>query len=425
MSVEEQSNRTGLVPRKRQENVWVVSELYYPEQSATGYFLTNIAEGLARVFPVRAIAAQPTYQSRGMKAPTEEVRNGVKIHRTFSTTFDKDVVLKRFLNLVTFSVSVFVRGLMEFSPRDIVIVVTNPPTLPYSVLLACKLRNVRCWLLVHDVYPDVLVAAGMIRKNGLVCRILSWCNTLLYSGMNHIIVLGRDMKELVRGVKPSHEAKISIVHNWGDIERVMPDEKDNNVLLKELGIENKFVVQYSGNMGRTHGLECIVEAAKALTKDSGIHFVFIGSGAKKAWLEEQVTDIALANVTVLPPQPRETLGMSLNACDIAVVTFMPGMAGVSVPSRMYNILAAGKPIIAVADSHSELALVVLEERIGWLVPPGDSKGLIQAIREASTHSSLLREMGLRARKAAEAKYSKQQIMHSYHELVASMYGQEG
>ncbi len=397
--------------------VWVVSELYYPEESATGYFLTNIAEGLARNHVVKVLSGQPTYEARGVRAPRTEHRNGVSIRRCLSTTFDKNILFARLANLVTISSSMFVRGMSEFKCNDIIVVVTNPPTLPFFMLVASRLKGAKCWLLVHDVYPDALVAAKILKRNGVADRILDWFSRWLYRSVEHIIVLGRDMEDLIVKKIPESQGRVSIIPNWADINAITPLSKENNSLLEEVGLSDKFIVQYSGNMGRTHGLECLLRAATKLRANTDVHFLLIGSGAKKAWFEQEAHTRGLSNVTILPVQPRSALKTSLNACDVAVVSFVPGMAGVSVPSRMYNILAAGKPIIAVADAHSELALVIREERIGWVIVPEDSDQLAACIEKASNSMSTIEEMGARARAAAVQKYSYKEVISSYNRLI--------
>lgn len=149
--------------------------------------------------------------------------------------------------------------------------------------------------------------------------------------------------------------------------------------------------------------------------DDTIQFVLCGSGVKRSWLEATVKKEGMPNITLLPSQPRSELNHLLNACDIALISFMPGMAGVSVPSRMYNVLAAGKPIMAVADPHSELALVVAEEGIGWVVSPEQPKSIVEAIIQAKTDRQRLAVMGHKARAVAEEKYTLRHVV-AYQEL---------
>jgi glycosyltransferase involved in cell wall biosynthesis len=400
--------------------VWIVSELYYPEDTSTGYFLTRIAEELAYDFPVHVLCSQPTYSARGVRAPFREQRNGVNIQRCRATTLNKDNLLFRLVNLVTISLAIFVSAVFQINRRDCVIVVTNPPLLPFVVATACWLRGVPCLLCIHDVYPEVLTAVGMMQSEASWTGLIRWFTRLLYGSMKRIIVLGRDMKRVVAQKLGQTYTPIVIIPNWGDIDQIVPSQRNHNALLHELGLTNKFVVQYAGNMGRTHGLESLLESARKLSEKSKIHFLFAGWGAKKRWLEETVQKECLHNVTILANRPRDDLHNLLNACDVAIISFVPGMAGVSVPSRMYNIMAAGKPIIAVADSDSELALVVQEEQIGWIVPPDQPDRITEAILEAQAHPDWLAKMGLRARQAAEEKYSLPLVIEAYRTLIHSL-----
>ena len=400
--------------------VFVFSELYFPDESATGYVLSKIAEGLARFYSVHVLCATPNRDSgRGGKGSIEQ-RNGVTIERCAATNFNKHVLLLRFLNLLTVSISIFWKSLWRLSRGDLVLVVTNPPSLPFFALAACRFRGAKCILLVHDVYPDVLTVTRILRPDASLTKFLVLLNKSLYRSVDKIIVLGRDMHELVCRKLGEQGDRVALVTNWADIDEIVPMARSENRFLGKLNLMGKFVVQYSGNMGRTHGLEALLDAARMLQGIVDIHFLLIGSGAKREWVETKARDLKLTNVTLLPPQPRHQLCEVLNACDLGIISFIPGMAGVSVPSRMYNVLAASKPIIAVADSESELARVVQEENVGWVVPPNRSDEVAAIIREAYHDPERLIHMGARARVAAETKYSFERVMNSYHTLFKQL-----
>jgi len=401
----------------RTPGIWVISELYYPEQSATGYYLTGIAEGLAQYARVRVVCAQPTYVQRGLRAPRREERNGVEISRVLATTLSKDNLASRAINILTISTAVLWSVLSGVRAGDMALVVTNPPTLPFIVSWACRMRGASCVLLTHDVFPEALVAAGILGQGSLTARILYRLHARLYRRMDRIIVLGRDMADLVARRLHDGTQRLRVIPNWADADSVQPASRDGNSMLRRLELLNKFVLQYSGNMGRTHGLEGILEAAVQLREQADIHFLLIGDGAKRRWVQEQVVRRSLTNVTLLPWQPREELAVSLNACDLALVSFVHGMAGVSVPSRIYNILAAGKPVLAVADESSELARVVREDEVGWVVRPEKPEELVAAIRAAKTDSGLLTTMGKRARASAESKHSFPAAIKGYLEVI--------
>lgn len=396
--------------------IWIVTELYYPEETSTGHFLTRIAEGLAQTGEVSVLCSQPTYSQRGIKAPTKEVHMGVKICRCWGAKLNKDLLPFRIINIVTISVSIFLSGLVRFRRDDKVIVVTNPPLLPFLITIASKLKHNRTILLVHDVYPEVLVASGILNPGSIVCKLIQSATRWLYETVKSVIVIGRDMKKIVVS-KCGNADKVHLITNWADLDIVKPLEREENSVLKAHGLHDQFVVQYCGNFGRTHGLEYLLETAVETTNEENLHFLMVGSGARKIWLEKQVAVQKITNITILPRCQRDDLNETLNACDVAVISFVQGMSGVSVPSRMYNIMAAGKPILAIADADSELASVVIEENIGWVIPPGEIELLKSAINDAKSDRIRLKEMGQRARMVAESKYSFENIIYKYRNLL--------
>jgi glycosyltransferase involved in cell wall biosynthesis len=407
--------------KKDLPRILVFSELYYPEETSTGYFMTKIAEGLSPDFSVMAICAQPTYSMRGTRAAAREIHNGVSIRRYQSTTFNKDKLGLRLLNIISIGFSSFFMAIRLIHRSDLVLVVTNPPLLPFVVWLACKLRGAKFVLRIDDVYPDMLNVAGMLKTTSFAYRFLEKLNLYLYRAAEHIAVLGRDMRLLVlQKLGNQGRDRVHIIPNWAEIDCISPFRREDNPLLKELRLEGKFIVQYAGNMGYPHDIESLVEAAKILSENPKIHFLFIGSGAKKKWLEEQIKTYRLANVTLLNPRPRSDQNIFLNAGDVAVSALIKGMLGISVPSRAYNIMAAGKPIISMGDENSELALVIREKELGWIVPPGNVEAFVNAILEAEGNPEQLAAMGRRARLLVEKEYSREHVVGLYKSLFDRM-----
>ncbi len=402
--------------------VWIISEVYYPDEQGTAYFMTKLAEGFVRYFDVNVLCGYPTVTARGNSVPRKELCNGVRIERCRGTTFNKDVLALRLINLLTNSTSVLLKGIRKIKRRDVVLVVTGPHLLHFMVKLACLIRGAKYILRVDDVYPEALIAAGMLDRKSLTANVLTYINRVLYRTVDHVVVLGRDMEQLVLKKLGKSANDISIIPNWGDVDEVIPTSKRDNSLLKELGLIDKLVVQCAGNMGRAQGIENLFAAAELLRDDKNLHFLFIGSGAKREWMEKAIADRGLENVTLLNQRPRADQPNFLNACDIAVASLLPGMTGAGVPSRMYNIMAAGKPIIAVTSEDSEVALVVQEENIGWVVAPDKPEDLVKAIRQAQSNTERLQEMGQRAYAAAREKYSREKIIDQYRDLIRSMDG---
>jgi glycosyltransferase involved in cell wall biosynthesis len=404
----------------RRRRVWVITELYYPELTSTGYFLTGIAEGLADLYDVSVLCGQPSYWARGVRAPSREIRNGVDVERCRATTFEKNKLIGRAFNLLTISFSIFITALSRFRRGDIAIVVTNPPLLPYIVALACRVRGARFVLLVHDVYPEILERLDILKPQSLLMRLLHRVSERLYQSADRILVLGRDMQDLIQQKLSSRRDRVAVATNWASTEMIAPTPRSDNQLLGRLHLEGKFVVQFFGNMGRPHCIEDILDAAELLSSDLEIHFLIVGWGAKKNWAVNEKNVRHLENMTIIDPLEREQSCDVQNACDLAINTLSSNMSGISVPSRTYNVMASGKPMLAVCDEDSELATVIYEEQTGWVVPPGRPDILAATIRKAKAAPEELRLMGERAYQAAEAKYTIASVLKVYTELIEGL-----
>ena len=402
------------------KTLWIISR-FYAEETGTGYSVTRTAEGLTRYYSVRVLCGQPDYVYHDRRAPSSEIVNGVQIFRSAATNFSNRNLLVKMLNMLTSSVSILWMVIKHVQRDQPVIIVNLPPLLPLLTLPVCRLKGARVSLLVHDVYPESLVVAGVLPPNSATESFLSLVFNRLYRMADNIIVLGRDMQSLLATKTQSGGSRIAVIPNTADVDEIHPVSRENNGLLKKMGLVGKFVVKYAGHMGRTHGLEMLVGGAQLLNElDPDIHLVFSGSGPKKAWLESIIASKRLNNVTITPFSPRSEIEDSLNACDIGVISMLPGMAGISVPGRIYDLLAVGKPVIAVTDAQSEAALLIREEKVGWVVEPEDISGLVLAIQSAKADPVRLVEMGRRCRWVAENKYARCHQVDAYYELIERM-----
>lgn len=397
--------------------LWIVCEVYYPEMISTGYYLTAIAEGLADEFDVKVICGQPNYAGRGTVAPRHETRNGVEIFRVWSTTLDKNRIPNRVVNMLTIGASTFLRELRGFRAGDRVLVVTAPPNLPFITAPAALAKGANYVPLLHDVYPEQLIAVGSTKPGSLLVRGLNVFNRWLLKHASKVIVVGRDMKELIETKAAGLDPKVEVIPNWADLELVKPIPRDEDPMLDELGIRDKFVFMYAGNIGRPTEIETIIDCAESYLDDDRFHFVFVGGGAKRPWLEKEVTGRELRNVTIAGTRPREEQSIFLNACDVSIVTLVKGMWGAAMPSRTYNCLAAGKPILGLIDEGAELARVIEEEQVGWHTPPGNVDAMREIVERFFTERDNLSEMSERARDAALKKYSPQTAIEAYRRVL--------
>lgn len=403
---------------KTKERLWIITELYYPELTSTGYYMTEIAEGLAEQCPVSVICGQPNYSARGVTAPPKEFRNGVEIFRLPFARLNKNVFLFRVINMVTLAVAVLFSALKNLNKGERVLVVTTPPLLPFVAAFASLARGCPYTLLIHDVYPDLAAAVGKTRPGSIIFRFSDFANRWLYKHASKIIVVGRDMADKIKEKSAGLDPCIEYIPNWAELETVEPRPRDGNELLAALGIETDLVLLYAGNLGYPNDIESILKAAEILAKSkAAVHFLFVGDGVKRRLVEAAVSGKNNGNITYIGPKPRSEQSIFLNACDAGLVALVRGMLGVSMPSRTYNLLAAGRPILAITEPGSEIERTVTEASAGWCVEPGNPQALANKILEILAEREKLPEMGRRAREAAVGRFGLAMAIARYREVL--------
>lgn len=346
------------------------------------------------------VAGPSLHRPAPQRAPlTRERRGEIDIIRTWGTRFSKSRLAGRISNLATYYTLAALAALRIDRP-DLIVAATDPPLL--GALGAMLKRRFGCPLVynVRDLYPDIAYANGGL-KNPALLSLLRRANSFTYRHADEIVTLGRDMAEriIAKGV-PSE--KVSVIPDWVDTMRIRP--LAHNPFRARFG--DRFVVMYSGNIGLSQQLEMVLEAAARVADQPAILFVLIGEGARKPALEKLARDRGLANVMFLPYRPKEELAESLGAADLHLIPLMPGAAGCLVPSKIYGILAAGRPFVAMMESHAEVARIALEFHVGSVVAPGDTAALTAAILSAAANPAELRAMGVRARDLAVRKFDR-------------------
>lgn len=404
--------------KNEKRRIWIITELYYPELTSTGYYMTEIAKGLATQRPVSVICGQPNYSARGLTAPRRETLDGVDIYRLPFARLDKNILFFRVVNMATLAVAVFFTALRNLRSGEQVLVVTTPPLLPFVAAIAALARGCTYTLLIHDVYPDLAAAVGKTRRGSFVFRLADFFNRWLYKHSQRIIVVGRDMAEKIRQKAAGLDPRIEYIPNWAELETIEPRRREGNQLLSSLGITADLVLLYAGNFGYPNDIETILEAARILSIDGdSVHFLFIGDGVKRPLVEAAASDADKPNVTYIGPRPRAEQINFLNACDVGLVALVRGMLGVSMPSRTYNLLAAGRPILAITEHGSELQQTVAETGAGWAIEPGEPDALVRQIREIMARRDELAEIGQRAREAAVGRFGLSEAIAKYREVL--------
>jgi glycosyltransferase involved in cell wall biosynthesis len=414
-------------PRRavRPLRVLVLHQHYWPEIAATAQILSDLCEDLAeRGHSVTVVCGQPSYRvlDGAERQPTEEQHRGVRIRRVWSVRPASRGVPARLLKYGSYFASSLAEALLRGRP-DVCFVMSTPPLLlGLSATMLRQLRSVPFVYSVQDLYPDIAIDLGVLTANGPLTSAIDLVARQCYRAAAAMVTLSPGMAEKLASRSGASE-RIHVIPNWADTSTLRPAPRDN-AFARAHGLADRFVVQYSGNLGMSQGLDGLIDAAEAL-RALPIQFAFIGDGNARPSLERAVKERRLANVSFLPPQPRENLSEVLSACDLGTVPMKRNVAGDLVPSKLYGIMAAARPVLASVEPRSEVARVVREHDCGWVVAPESGEALAAGIQRAFSMTSAQRtEFGERGRDACTRLYTREVLTSRYAEVIeASARGQ--
>jgi colanic acid biosynthesis glycosyl transferase WcaI len=393
---------------------------YWPDQAATGQLLTELAEDLVgrHACDVTVVAGRALHSARAdrrrFRAVDREARNGVSILRANGTRFQPRRFAGRAANYLTYFGSAAVAGL-DIGRPDVVVSMTDPPI----VGLAARRAGARFVFLCEDVFPEVAALLDDFH-NELVNRTLDRVNRFLLREADAIVVLGDRMRRRLVEEKGADPARITVIHNWADCDAITPGPKDN-AFAREQGLADRFVLMHSGNMGLSQNLDVLVEAASRLTAKERLVIAIVGDGARREALAADAARRGLTNIRFFPYTPKDRLHESFAAADAFLVALKAGIEGYIVPSKVYGILAAGRPYIAAVDPSAEPAAIVREYGCGLLATPGDPDALAAAIAAMHDDPAATRLMGQRARSAA-LQFDRRAAVASYFRLFQKLAG---
>jgi colanic acid biosynthesis glycosyl transferase WcaI len=387
----------------------VVSQHYPPDHSTTAAIMASIADHLALEAPLLVLSGMPG------SANQEAIGSGrpavVEINNRMGA---KAALIRRAAAEMFFTIRVFVALLRRLRSGDIVLTVTAPFMLPYAVAAAAMLKRARSVLIMHDLFPDVLVMAGLLKPSSLVAKLIRGANALMFRMLSAVVVIGRDTEALLLRYKGLTRDRICFIPNWATLAPgVRPIDPDNPYRRAKA----RFIVGLSGNLGFTHDPDIVFEAARLLRDNPDIHFMLSGWGIGFDRLKAMQSAAKLPNVSLVERVPEQDLEAFLSAADVWLIPYRKDLAGVSVPSRFYNLLAIGRPVILVSEANAEAALTVTEHGIGWVVEPGKPDDLAVAIRSASLSvDSPMRERAV----TVSQRYNFASAMASYAELMRKL-----
>lgn len=397
--------------RDKVKRIWIVTELFYPEETSTAYILTKIANKLTEKYEVHVISSAGAYdREKSVAKSLQEINKSIIITRVSGINLDKDKIVSRVTRLIVIAVQLSWRFWLSVGRDDRVLIVTNPAPLLLLISFLRKFRQFHLSILVHDVFPENTISVKLFSStNKFGYKVLKYLFDKAYSKASVLIVLGRDMSSVMKGKLKqfSKQPIIEIIENWAELDMISPNTNNG------YRVENKVVVQYAGNWGRLQGLMALLEIIKK-SHNNDVLFSFWGNGAMREEVTSFVKENNLTNVLLHGCYTRKEQSGILNSCDLAIVSLAQGMYGLGVPSKSYNIMAAGKPILFIGDLNSEIALMVKEYDLGYVFDPMDVDGLIAFIERLSIDFlEKLRLKGDAARMIAEQYYSEEIIINKF------------
>lgn len=354
----------------------------------------------------------------GWRLVGREQHEGVRILRANGTRFSPRRFAGRVANYLSYFASAGVASL-SIGRHDVVVALTDPPIVGLLALWAARRTGAKFVFLCEDIFPEVAALVEGFR-NPLVNRTLDRINRYLIAHADAIVALGPRMQRRLVEEKNADPSRVTVIHNWADCEAIQPSDKDN-AFSRANGLADGFVVMHSGNVGLSQNLDVVLDAAERLRDRDGLVFAIVGDGSTRRALEADAARRGLANVRFLPYQSKALLGQSFAAADVFLVSLKPGLEGYIVPSKIYGILAAGRPFIAAVDPSCEVAEIARDARCGLVAPPGDAAALATAIRTLHEDRAEVAAMGRRARDAAW-QFDRRRAVTAYHDLFQRVTG---
>lgn len=397
--------------------VLFVNRYYAPDVSATSQILTDLAEGLVRCgMDVSVVCSRQLYEDPRARLARHEVIRGVRVWRVAAARFGRNRLPGRALDYVTFYLTATAKLLRLARHSDVVVLKTDPPLLSLIAWLVMRGRGTARVNWLQDLFPEVATQLELSPLPRPLAAALQVLRDRSLASADANVVLGTRMRDylIARGI-PAR--RISIGENWADEDAVIPLPRALSTLRQRLMLADRFVVAYSGNLGRVHDVDTLLAAAQTLRDDSGTVFLLTGGGVKMRWLERQARHHGLTQLQFQPYQRRAQLADTLAAGDVHLVMLLPQLEGLVVPSKFYGILAAGRPLVFVGDPDGEIARLVLAHRIGLSVACGDGAGLARALHALRDAPEERDRMGARARQVFEQHYTLRASVNRWHTLL--------
>src|SRR3984893_2402562 len=392
-----------------------INRFFAPDHSATSQILPDLAFGLAGAGrEVHLVTSRQIYDDPKAALPERETINGVDVHRVASTGFGRAALTGRSIDYVSFYRSARRCPDDLVRPGDIVIAKTDPPLIAVVARPVARRNGAQLVNWLQDIYPETAVELGVPFMRGPVAASLAALRNATLREAAATVVVGDLMGRKVKTLGAPAE-RIHVIPNWCNDEDIVTAA--DNPLRRRWNLADKFLLGYSGNLGRAHEFATLLAAAEQLRNEPRVAFLMIGGGKRFDELSSAAKARGLAGAfRFLPYQARTLLSYSLGAADAHWVSLDPRLEGLMVPSKFYGIAAAGKPIVVIGDPNGELGRLVQRNSCGFAIAPGDSEALTATLRQLLNAPQTVSEKGARARQMLDAHFTRKQGLARWRRL---------
>ena len=395
-----------------------INRFFSPDHSATSQLLTDLAFHLAKTgVVVHVISSRQVCDDPNATLPSHDIVQGVRVARVWTTRFGRQNLAGRTFDYLTFYLSATWNLFMLLRPGDIIVAKTDPPLISVIAAVVAKISRAKLINWLQDLFPEVagaLDVGGIGRLESLLRLVRNW--SLQTACKNVVIGDGMAKKLAGEGINPD---TIQVIHNWADGRTIQPVDRDKNELRREWNLREKFVVGYSGNIGRAHEFDTILDGAEKLKGAANIVFLFIGGGAQRHWIEEEARRRGLENIMFKPYQPREQLTLSLTVPDVHLISLQPALEGLIVPSKFYGVAAAGRPTIFIGSRNGEIPRILRKAQCGFSVEKGQAEEASRIIRVLAAHPETCLLLGMHARALFDQRFDMRHAMQAWEAVIAA------
>ena len=398
------------------KNLSLICQVFYPDDQATSILFSDLMRSLSKDYKIKVFSGYPSTSARSLKDQKimkyekyesfEVIRCGLKID-------PKSGLFNRALSYLSFNIEVLFRVI--FLKDSKLMGVTNPFSNLWIMALAKIFNSNENIYVFLDIYPEGLIALGNLKQNSIFARCWIFLNQISLKMIDKVIVIGRDMFNVLEKYDVEH--KISYIPHWSSIKPKKPLLFKDSKFINERKLQNKFIIQYSGNMGLWHDMDTYIRCAAKTMDKNKITYNFIGGGIKREHSEKLTNQLGLKNVSWFDFVDLEDLDQSLAACHLSLISLNNNLEGVAVPSKLYGILASGRPIVASVPKDSEIALTINEHKCGFVVDPGDDEKLSEIIVDCYQNKYDLEKMSENSFNAFSSSYTVEAVIDEFRKVI--------